>query len=278
MNPQSVQQPTGFQPSPTVAIPGVPTVANQNPFITPALQQVKQLQQQAIDSLQQQGQPVELTDPRQQGVSTNAIKQATDMLSKPTATVDFKELSKEGYTPTQITQYLEDHPNTALKNAPVNWDANVTQNTIIPKAAPVTETVGERQPGVEVFSGGITTGTGLGVPVGTPVATPPGTWKVVQTNTGAKQNGKIGDSDGQGWGNFVLVQNQQTGEMLRYAHLSDVGVANGDTIKGNKVVGLSGMSGNVTGPHLNLQLLSPKGEPEDVLQSQYAQYIPLAQQ
>lgn len=192
-------------------------------------------------------------------------------------TVDYKLLAQKGFSPTQIESYLSSNPGTTLKNAPTNWDAGIVQNTIIPKAAPLTETFGEIQPGVEVFSGGVTTGTGIGVKAGTPLATPPGKWKVVQTYDQAPQKGYIGNDAGQGWGNNVLLQNEQTGEELRYSHLSDVHVSQGDEINGSRVIGLSGQSGNTTGDHLNLQYIDPQGNPGDVLQSQYAKYLPIEQ-
>ena len=272
-------QPQQVSPTPSV-IPQAVTdqINNQQQADNSTAQQV---QQQALQSLQQPTQQIRPAPKKtDSNTGTSAAQAALSILngkSEPMATVDYQELAKEGFTPTQISQYMGEHPNTELKNAPDNWDANVSQSTIVPKAAPITEHFGQNQPGVEVFSHGFTSGTGIGVPVGTPVATPPGDWKVVDTNTSAKQNGFIGDSDGSGWGNYVLVENKDTGEQLRYSHLSDVGVANGDTISGNKVIGLSGQSGNVTGPHLNLEYVNQKGEPADVLQSQYAPFIPKAQ-
>jgi murein DD-endopeptidase MepM/ murein hydrolase activator NlpD len=189
--------------------------------------------------------------------------------------VDYKQLIAKGYSPTQIEGYLSDRPGITLENAPENWDATILQNMIIPKPAPITETFGEMQPNIEVFSHGVTTGTGIGVNKGTPLATPPGKWKVVEVYDQAPQKGFIGNNAGQGWGNNVLIQNQDTGESLRYSHLSDVHVTTGDEINGSRVIGLSGQSGNTTGDHLNLQYITPEGQPADVLKSQYAKYLPI---
>lgn len=228
------------------------------------------------------------------GPMVNPVQQAYEMLSQKNATtnapsasdsgqqesdkgsVDYGQLTKKGYTPTQIEGYLSQNPGVTLKNAPTDWAKDIQQKGIIPKSAPLTETFGQIQPGVEVFSHGVTTGTGIGVKAGTPLATPPGKWKVVESYDNAPKKGYIGNGAGQGWGNNVLIQNMDTGEQLRYSHLSDVGVAQGDTIGGNRVLGLSGQSGNTTGDHLNLQYITPDGKPADVLKSQYAAYLPIS--
>jgi murein DD-endopeptidase MepM/ murein hydrolase activator NlpD len=207
---------------------------------------------------------------------SSAISQSKQSKST-TGSVDYTQLKSKGFSPTQIEGYLSDNPGVQLKNAPANWNASIMQPTIIPEAAPLTETFGEVQPNVEVFSHGMTTGTGIGVSKGTPLATPPGKWKVVSAYDQAPQKGYIGNGAGDGWGNNVVVQNQQTGESLRYSHLSDVQVAKGDNIDGSRVIGLSGQSGNTTGDHLNLQYITPQGQPADILQSQYARYLPIKQ-
>ena len=261
MNPQGIALQKLQQPTPTIPMPtddpNAPTGVSPTPagdvghgFDMSSIQQAFLQQKQASQSAQAQ---------------------------ETKGAIDYQQLKKKGFSPTQIESYLQSNPGVTLKNAPTNWDANIKQNTIIPKAAPLTERYGQIQPNVEVFSGGITTGTGIGVKAGTPLATPPGKWKVVETYDQAPQKGYIGNSAGQGWGNNILLQNQQTGEMLRYSHLSEVGVAQGDEISGSRVIGLSGQSGNTTGDHLNLQYITPQGQSADVLQSQYAQYIPIAQ-
>lgn len=208
----------------------------------------------------------------------NAAQQAIDQQSQSqTGSVDFNVLKKEGYSDVQIEGYLSQNPGIQLENAPKDWNKNIQQDAILSSSGPITETFGERQPGVEVFSGGFTSGTGIGVPVGTKIALPPGQWKVINMVNNARQKGFIGDADGEGWGNNILVQNTKTGEYLRYSHLSQIDVSNGDTINGSRVIGLSGQSGNVTGPHLNLEYITPNGQPADVLKSQYAPYIPISQ-
>lgn len=227
----------------------------------------------ANDISEQQSQESPETKALAQGIAQSPTNQPP--VQQSTGSVDYSQLKSKGYSPTQIENYLSQNPGVTLKNAPKDWAAGITQSTIIPKPAPLTETFGQIQPGVEVFSHGVTTGTGIGVSKGTPLATPPGDWKVVSTYDTAPQKGYIGNGAGDGWGNNVVVQNQQTGESLRYSHLSEVGVAPGDTIKGNQLIGLSGQSGNTTGDHLNIQYITPQGQPADILQSQYAPYLPI---
>lgn len=145
---------------------------------------------------------------------------------------------------------------------------------MLSQAGPITETPGEYQPGVEVFSHGMTNGLGVGVPTGTKAAVPQGQWQVVQSFAGA-HNGYIGDGENSGYGNSVLVRNAQTGEMLRYSHLSKVGVQPGQVLKGGQVLGATGATGNVTGPHLNLEYYTPQGTIGNVLKSPYAQSLGL---
>jgi murein DD-endopeptidase MepM/ murein hydrolase activator NlpD len=256
---QAIQGAQSRVSGPAVTSPAITQAAVTSPAITQAAQNV-------------QG----ITPPPGFNVADQALQQSQQSQTS-TKTVDYNQLKKQGYSPTQIEGYLSSNPGTTLKNAPTNWDAGIVQNTIIPKAAPITERFGQNQPGVEVFSHGFTSGTGIGVKTGTPLATPPGKWKVVESYDQAPQKGYIGNGAGQGWGNNVVIQNEQTGESLRYSHLSDVHVAQGDEINGSRVIGLSGQSGNTTGDHLNLEYIDPKGQPGDVLQSQYAKYLPVTE-
>ena len=56
----------------------------------------------------------------------------------------------------------------------------------------------------------------------------------------------------EGYGNLVIVENGRY--KTYYAHLSEFKVGVGDTIKANTVVGLSGNTGNSTGPHLHYEV------------------------
>jgi len=131
---------------------------------------------------------------------------------------------------------------------PIQQKAPVAQ----PKYA-ITQKFGVKNPAIEVFSkGGINTGTDIGTPVGTPISTPAGKWQIVESYEGAKGKGYIGNKENKGYGNSVLVKNAQTNEMLRFSHLQQPQVKQGQTIEGG-TIGLTGATGNVTGPHLDLE-------------------------
>jgi murein DD-endopeptidase MepM/ murein hydrolase activator NlpD len=56
----------------------------------------------------------------------------------------------------------------------------------------------------------------------------------------------------EGYGNLVIVENGPY--RVYYAHLSKIPVSVGDKIKANEVIGLSGNTGNSTGPHLHYEV------------------------
>jgi murein DD-endopeptidase MepM/ murein hydrolase activator NlpD len=83
-------------------------------------------------------------------------------------------------------------------------------------------------------------GLDFGVVVGTPVK--------------ATMDGKViyaGWND-QGYGNLVIVENGPY--RTYYAHLSNIPVTIGDTVNAGATVGLSGNTGNSTGPHLHYEV------------------------
>lgn len=55
-------------------------------------------------------------------------------------------------------------------------------------------------------------------------------------------------------GNMIHLQHQ-AGMVSKYHHLKKIFVKNGDLVKGGELIGLSGKSGRVTGPHLHFSLL-----------------------
>lgn len=63
-----------------------------------------------------------------------------------------------------------------------------------------------------------------------------------------------GDSDG-----IHLVLQLDNGYRVGYAHLSLSSVSVGQRVKSGQVLGLSGGTGRVTGPHLHLTLTTPAG-------------------
>lgn len=69
---------------------------------------------------------------------------------------------------------------------------------------------------------------------------------------------RAGDSAGP-WGTRVIVRHE-FGYTV-YAHLSSVQVAPGQAVAAGQVLGLSGATGNVTGPHLHFGLALPEARP-----------------
>lgn len=57
-----------------------------------------------------------------------------------------------------------------------------------------------------------------------------------------------------GYGNVVILRHGP-GLSSVYAHLSRIGVSRGDVVRGRAVIGLSGRSGNATGPHLHFEIV-----------------------
>ncbi|HEX6558684.1 MAG TPA: M23 family metallopeptidase [Longimicrobiales bacterium] len=106
-----------------------------------------------------------------------------------------------------------------------------------PVAAPLTSPYGLRFLGLRPD---IHRGVDLAVPVGTPVA--------------AMKSGTVEFAgEMQGYGMVVILRH---GASLRsvYAHLSQISVRRGDRVEGRQVIGLSGASGNASGPHLHFEI------------------------
>ena len=94
-----------------------------------------------------------------------------------------------------------------------------------------------RQPGG--WAAGFHTGIDFAVPTGTPVkSVGPGT-VVTAGNQGA-------------YGNAVIVK-MSDGRFTLYAHLNALDVKTGQSVTGGQRLGLSGATGNVTGPHLHFE-------------------------
>lgn len=83
-------------------------------------------------------------------------------------------------------------------------------------------------------------GVDTGIPVGTPIKT--------------TMDGKIVYSgwNNEGYGNLIIVENGEY--RTYYAHLSECNAEVGDSVKAGEVVGLSGNTGNSTGPHLHYEV------------------------
>ncbi|CAM5488184.1 M23 family metallopeptidase [Streptomyces aurantiogriseus] len=84
------------------------------------------------------------------------------------------------------------------------------------------------------------TGQDFAVPTGTPVyAVGPGTVRVTTC--------------GDGFGHQVLIRHPY-GYFTQYAHLSRIDVRKGERVTAGQRIGLSGATGNVTGPHLHFEV------------------------
>lgn len=121
----------------------------------------------------------------------------------------------------------------------------------------------------DVFSGGINYGTDFGVK-NVPVSVPAGRWKVDKSFSGARPNtGFIGNSTNSGYGNSVRIVNQDTGESLRFSHLDKVNVRPGQKLESGDMIGISGNTGNSSGPHLDTEYRNTRGQLSDVLRSRF---------
>ncbi|GHH85465.1 hypothetical protein GCM10018793_53680 [Streptomyces sulfonofaciens] len=90
-------------------------------------------------------------------------------------------------------------------------------------------------------------GQDFAVPIGTPV--------------GAAHSGVVvkagpnGGGDGPAYGNAIVI-NHGHGTYSQYAHLSHIDVHIGEKVKEGQRIGLSGNTGNTTGPHLHFEIRS----------------------
>lgn len=66
--------------------------------------------------------------------------------------------------------------------------------------------------------------------------------------------GKLGDTCGEGYGNYVIIQHSD-GNYTLYAHLEakSITVKSGDNVKKGQVIGKMGTSGDSSGPHLHFE-------------------------
>lgn len=72
----------------------------------------------------------------------------------------------------------------------------------------------------------------------------------------AAKRGKVistGNSWGSSYGTHIVLENAKTGVRHGYCHLSSVRCKVGSIIKKGTVIGLSGNTGNSTGPHLHYE-------------------------
>ncbi|MFD4257845.1 peptidoglycan DD-metalloendopeptidase family protein [Streptomyces sp. NPDC058534] len=91
-----------------------------------------------------------------------------------------------------------------------------------------------------MWSSGYHTGTDFVVPTGTSL-------KAVGAGT------VVSAGPGGAYGNQVVIQ-LADGHYAQYAHLSSLSVSAGQSVTAGQQVGLSGATGNVTGPHLHFEI------------------------
>lgn len=148
---------------------------------------------------------------------------------------------------------------------------------ILSSLGKITQKFGNKS-SVEKYSGGVNYGTDFAVPKGTVAFLPQGNWEVVDVFDQATFEGPNNPQQGvnRGYGNSVLVKNKDTGEKLRFSHLSKVAVKKGQTTVGGRPIGLTGATGNVagrTGAHLDLEAYDPSGKLVDVFKTKYKDYL-----
>lgn len=56
-----------------------------------------------------------------------------------------------------------------------------------------------------------------------------------------------------GYGKIIIIKHS-SGYETRYAHLDKIGVRKGQYVKTGELIGKTGQSGRVTGPHLHFEL------------------------
>ncbi|HCA86335.1 MAG TPA: peptidase, partial [Streptomyces sp.] len=88
----------------------------------------------------------------------------------------------------------------------------------------------------------------------------------VSTGSTVKSVGS-GEVVSAGWagsyGNQVVIQHED-GKYSQYAHLSSLSVSAGQSVEGGEQIGLSGSTGNSTGPHLHFEIRTSPDYGSDV--------------
>ncbi|GHB31676.1 peptidase [Streptomyces viridiviolaceus] len=101
-----------------------------------------------------------------------------------------------------------------------------------------------------MWSSGYHTGTDFVIPTGTPL-------KAVGAGT------VVSAGWGGAYGNQVVIK-LADGHYAQYAHLSSISVSSGQSVTAGQQIGLSGATGNVTGPHLHFEIRTTPNYGSDV--------------
>lgn len=126
---------------------------------------------------------------------------------------------------------------------------------------------------------GVNAGTDFAGEQGTAVTLPEGKWRVVEARNDVRGRapGNFSEYTNKGWGNSVVVENQETGERMRMSHMQYGSVPDlkpGQQLQGGTVIGAIGNTGNTrgrTGNHLDVEYYDQRGKRGDVLNTEYAE-------
>lgn len=224
-------------------------------------------------ALQRQPRHIFQTDTTSSGIDAYAQKLAQAQADAMSQLSTMKESQIENpQTEVSPNMPFQENAQRAVQGFELSLPSNAEQSAILPSRSRITQVFGQKSQ-YDVFSGGVNYGVDFGVKEGTPVGLPPGEWETLDVKSGFKRKGFIGNKDGGGYGNSVMVRNKQTGETLRFSHLSGVNVNPGQIIKGGTVIGKTGATGNVTSAHLDLEYRDPSGKLADVVKSPYSRFI-----
>lgn len=125
----------------------------------------------------------------------------------------------------------------AITTAVTNW--------INPITGYITSKFGYRTNPVSGETGTFHNGIDLSVPVGTPIKAP--------------YSGEVIDINSGGSGGNEIIIKHDNGYKTGYAHLSQINVILNQKIKQGDIIGLTGNTGNSTGPHLHFTLTNLLG-------------------
>lgn len=95
-------------------------------------------------------------------------------------------------------------------------------------------------------------GIDIGTPTGTPLVLP-------FAGTAVEVSNNLAGGKYVSYGKELVVQDASGTRRLRFAHLSDFAVTEGQAFGANQVLGYTGATGNATGPHLHFEYYELRG-------------------